>query len=66
MAGAQPNLRDKGQSAPSPVVRMRQNTRLPGAARAIFASSTSLSKANSRTPWAKAAAMSPSFLIVLP
>ena len=50
MAGAQPNLRDSGQSAPSPVVRMRQNTRLPGAGAAILSSSASLSKANSRTP----------------
>ena len=50
IAGSQPNLRDSGHSAPSPEVRMRQKTRLPGAAIAIFSSSARLSKANRRTP----------------
>ena len=38
-AGSQPNLRDSGHSAPTQSERMRQNTRLPGAARAIFSTS---------------------------
>ena len=55
IAGAQPNLRDSGHSAPAPSVRMRQNTRAPGAARAIFSTSSTQSTANSRTPSAMGA-----------
>ncbi len=40
IAGTQPNLRDSGHSAPSPSVSTRQNTRAPGAARAIFSTSS--------------------------
>ena len=39
MAGSQPNLRDSGQSAPTQSERMRQKTRLAGAARATFSTS---------------------------
>ena len=39
-SGSQPNLRDSGHSAPSPSQRMRQNTCAPGAARAIFSTSS--------------------------
>ena len=66
MAGSQPNLRDSGHSAPTQSDRMRQNTRLPGAARATFSASALQSMAKSRTPSAKARAMSRSFLMVLP
>ena len=66
MAGVQPNFLDSGQSTPAPLVRMRQKTLAPGAARAILCSSASLSKANMRTPMANARAMSDSFLMVLP
>ncbi len=50
IAGTQPNLRDSGHSAPSPSVSTRQNTRAPGAARAIFSTSSTQSTANSRMP----------------
>ena len=43
--GSQPNLRDSGQSAPDPSQWMRQMTRAPGAARAIFSVSASQSTA---------------------
>ena len=45
MSVSQPNLRDSGHSAPSQVIRMRQNTREPGADAASFSSSASESKA---------------------
>ena len=44
----QPNLRLSGHSAPSPSVRMRQNTRAPGAARATFSTSSTQSTAKRR------------------
>ena len=50
IAGTQPNLRDSGHSAPSPSVSTRQNTRAPGAARAIFSTSSTQSTANRRMP----------------
>ena len=65
-SGSQPNLRDSGHSDPEPSQWMRQITRAPGAARATFSISASQSTANSVTPSAKAAAISLSFLIVLP
>ncbi len=46
----QPNLRHSGHSAPAPSVRMRQKTRAPGAARAIFSTSSTQSTAKSVTP----------------
>ena len=45
MAGSQPNLRESGHSAPTQSERMRQNTRAPGAARAIFSTSAAQSTA---------------------
>ena len=66
IAGTQPNLRDSGHSAPSPSVSTRQKTRAPGAARAIFSTSSTQSTANRRMPSSKARAMSRSFLMVLP
>ena len=50
IAGTQPNLRDSGHSAPSPSVSTRQNTRAPGATRAIFSTSSTQSTANRRMP----------------
>ena len=50
ISGAQPNFLLSGHSAPTQSTRTRQNTREPGATRASFCSSASLSNANRRTP----------------
>jgi hypothetical protein len=50
IAEAQPNLRLSGHSAPAPSVSRRQKTRVPGAWRAIFSTSSTLSTANRRMP----------------
>ena len=60
-----PNLRDSGQSEPSPEVTSRQSTDEPGAASASLAISSRLSTTNRRTPRAAAYAMSARRLIGL-
>ena len=49
-SGMQPNFRDSGHSAPTQSQRMRQKTFAPGAARAIFSTSSTQSTAKRRTP----------------
>nr|WP_268991236.1 hypothetical protein [Nocardioides anomalus] len=46
----QPNLRESGQSEPSPEVTSRHSTRLPGASSATLATSASASTAYVVTP----------------
>ena len=67
ISGAQPNLRDSGHSAPAPSLRMRQNTREPGAdAGDLLDLGLAVDGVETALRDAKARATSRSFLIVLP